>query len=304
LVSVLIPAYNAEALLPEAIESVLAQRFTDWELIIVDDASTDRTFDVAMTYVGDRRVRVVRNQKRLGKWSNHNRCAELARGKFLKFLHADDLLYPLCLQAMLQHAISDARERALVLSVPSPLPAGTRLSYGEALRHEFFLSPILIHSPSALLVGVEAFRALGGFRPDFAFCERHLQIRAAQCGSVVLANEGLVCFRRLHRWGIGCDEKYPMGLCEGMAWLERLLLDEASPLSEMEKEYVRFRLRYGIAQRAWKLLRTGRVALLRDTLRANGIRLKDLLCGLGKIPTEHAAIGEALVQTKTATVID
>ncbi|OGV52470.1 MAG: hypothetical protein A2X49_09145 [Lentisphaerae bacterium GWF2_52_8] len=304
LVSVLIPAYNAEAQLPDAIESVLAQRFTDWELIIVDDASTDRTFDVAMTYVGDRRVRVVRNQKRLGKWSNHNHCAELARGRFLKFLHADDLLYPLCLQAMLQHATSDARERALVLSVPSPLPAGTRLSYGEALRHEFFLSPILIHSPSALLVSVEAFRALGGFRPDFAFCERHLQIRAAQYGSVVLADEGLVFFRRLHRWGIEHEEKYPLGVCEGMTWFEQLLLDGTSPLTETEKRHISFRLRYGVVWRVWKLLHTGRIALLRNTLKANGIRLKDLLCGLGKIPTGHAAIGEALVQNKTATIID
>ncbi|MCX6901152.1 MAG: glycosyltransferase family 2 protein, partial [Verrucomicrobia bacterium] len=125
LVSVLIPAYNAEAHLAEAIESVLDQRFTDWELIIVDDASTDRTAEIAQSCADGNRIRYFRNERNLGKWPNHNRCAELAHGKHLKFLHADDLLYPLCLQVMLQHAASVVKDETLVLCAPSPLPAGT-----------------------------------------------------------------------------------------------------------------------------------------------------------------------------------
>lgn len=304
LVSVLIPACNAETHLAEAIESVLAQRFADWELVIVDDASTDRTHEIAQSYADGNRIRYFRNERNLGKWPNHNRCAELARGKHLKFLHADDLLYPHCLQTLFEHSTSDARGSALTLSVPSPLPAGTRLDYGEALRHECFLTPIFVHSPTAFLVGAETFRTLGGFQPHLAFCERHLQIRAAQQGPVVIANDGLVSFRRLHRWGIKQDEKYPMGLCEGMTWFEPLLLDPACPLTETEKQYVVFRLRYGVARRAWKFVCTGHIALLRDSLNALGIRLKDLLCGFKTIPAEHGAIGADLIQSKTTTVVD
>ncbi|MFA5190365.1 MAG: glycosyltransferase [Verrucomicrobiia bacterium] len=304
LVSVLIPAFNAEAHLAEAIESVLAQRFADWELVIVDDASADRTREIAQSYVDGNRIRYFRNERNLGKWPNHNHCAELARGKHLKFLHADDLLYPHCLQTLFEHATSDAGGSTLVLSAPSPLPAGTRLDYGDALRHECFLSPIMVHSPSAFLMDAGVFRTLGGFQPRVAFCERHLQIRAAQQGPVVLANEGLVFFRRLHRWGIKQDEKYPMGLCEGMTWFEQLLLDPTCPLTESEKQYVVFRLRYGVARRAWKLFCTGRIAVLTDSLRAHSIRLKDLLCGLKTIPAEHGAVGANLIQSKTTTVAD
>ena len=150
LVSVLIPACNAETHLAEAIESVLAQRFADWELVIVDDASTDRTHEIAQSYADGNRIRYFRNERNLGKWPNHNRCAELARGKHLKFLHADDLLYPHCLQTLFEHSTSDARGSALTLSVPSPLPAGTRLDYGEALRHECFFDPHFRSQPDCL----------------------------------------------------------------------------------------------------------------------------------------------------------
>ena len=99
MVSVLMPAFNAESSIAQSIESVRAQSFTDWELVIVDDASTDRTAAIVRGYDDDR-IRYFRNDHVFGKWANHNRCAERARGKYLKFLHADDLLYPHCLEVM------------------------------------------------------------------------------------------------------------------------------------------------------------------------------------------------------------
>jgi len=92
-VSVLVPTYNYARFLAEAIESVLAQQFTDFELLIVDDASTDDTAAVAQTYAArDSRVQLTVHPVNLGMVNNWNYCLKQARGEFIKFLFGDDRL--------------------------------------------------------------------------------------------------------------------------------------------------------------------------------------------------------------------
>jgi glycosyltransferase involved in cell wall biosynthesis len=92
-ISVLIPTYNYARFLPEAIESVLAQDFRDFELLIIDDGSTDDTAAVVEPFrARDGRVRFSANPARLGMVNNWNRCLELARGDYIKFLFGDDKL--------------------------------------------------------------------------------------------------------------------------------------------------------------------------------------------------------------------
>jgi len=91
-VSVLIPTYNYARYLGEAIESVLNQTFTDFELIIVDDQSKDNTDEVVQKYLSDRRVTYHKNPVNLGLVGNFNRALELANGDYIKFLLADDKL--------------------------------------------------------------------------------------------------------------------------------------------------------------------------------------------------------------------
>jgi glycosyltransferase involved in cell wall biosynthesis len=94
LVSVCVPAYKAERFIAATIESVLAQTTEDWELVVVDDASPDGTYDVAARYAGDGRVRVARNATNLGPVGNWNHVVAQARGRYVKLLCSDDLLYP------------------------------------------------------------------------------------------------------------------------------------------------------------------------------------------------------------------
>lgn len=92
LVSVIIPAYNAEKWLGDAIRSVRAQTLTDWELIIVNDGSTDRTSDVAHAFRDDR-IRVV-EQRNMGVSCARNCGLDLATGDCIAFLDADDFMEP------------------------------------------------------------------------------------------------------------------------------------------------------------------------------------------------------------------
>jgi len=95
LVSVVIPAYNAAPFLAEAVHSILAQTYQHLEIIVIDDASTDGTWEVAQRCAeADPRVRIYRNAQNLGIAGNRNRGVTLARGKYLAWQDADDVSMP------------------------------------------------------------------------------------------------------------------------------------------------------------------------------------------------------------------
>lgn len=103
--SVCIPTYNRANFLPEAIESILAQNFTDFELIVCDNASTDHIQKVVEKYQ-DKRIRYVHYKDLVNMWANHNRCINLAQAEWLIFLHSDDSLDNKAL-SLLSHKINE-----------------------------------------------------------------------------------------------------------------------------------------------------------------------------------------------------
>ncbi len=102
LVSVLIPVFNGEAFLAECLESVLAQDFGDYEVVISDDGSTDNSAALIQRYAqGNAHIRWWRNPRNLGIGANFNACLKSARGTFLKYVLQDDkLLSPSALRRM------------------------------------------------------------------------------------------------------------------------------------------------------------------------------------------------------------
>jgi glycosyltransferase involved in cell wall biosynthesis len=102
-VSVCVPTYNGSAFLAQTLATIAAQTFEDYEVVVVDDLSTDESFDIARRCAaGDARVRVIRNTTRAGSSArNANQCLRHARGEWIKFLFQDDLMAPACLSRML-----------------------------------------------------------------------------------------------------------------------------------------------------------------------------------------------------------
>jgi glycosyltransferase involved in cell wall biosynthesis len=101
-ISICIPAYNGEAFLKECLDSVLAQTYSDFEVLIVDDGSTDSTLDMAREYSrSDKRFRLYHNETNLGLVRNWNKCLALSRGEWIKFVFQDDFLLPACAQRMI-----------------------------------------------------------------------------------------------------------------------------------------------------------------------------------------------------------
>ncbi len=103
LVSVVTPVYNGEKYLIECIESVLAQTYRNWEYIIVNNCSTDRSFDIAQSYAQhDARIRIHNNREFVAVIQNHNVAFRQIspQSRFCKIVHADDWLFPECIRLM------------------------------------------------------------------------------------------------------------------------------------------------------------------------------------------------------------
>src|SRR5215475_3954341 len=92
-ISVCVPAYNNSATLARCLHSVLDQDGVDFEIVVVDDDSSDDSAAIAAKMLRPC-DRLIRNECRLGLSGNHNKCIELARGRLIQFVHADDWLLP------------------------------------------------------------------------------------------------------------------------------------------------------------------------------------------------------------------
>ncbi len=170
--SVTIPAYNAEATLAETVASVQAQTYPDWELVIVDDGSTDGTRALAESFaVADRRVRVISQENR-GSGGAYNTAVRNAHADLLVMLSADDLLLPGHLAAV--DAFIAENPDAAIFTV------GGWYEYEDGFRelqhlHEAWASQAgasMADLLSACFFGIgavyrrEVFDAVGGFRED------------------------------------------------------------------------------------------------------------------------------------------
>lgn len=94
LVSIIMPSYNTANYIARSIQSVLAQTYQDWELIIIDDCSTDNTDDVVRTFQIDERIKYFKNHQNSGAAVSRNRALSEAKGRWIAFLDSDDLWVP------------------------------------------------------------------------------------------------------------------------------------------------------------------------------------------------------------------
>lgn len=94
LVSIIMPSFGTAPFIAESIESVQAQSYKNWELIIVDDCSTDNTDEVVKPFLSDERIKYLKNEKNSGAAVSRNRALREASGKWIAFLDSDDLWMP------------------------------------------------------------------------------------------------------------------------------------------------------------------------------------------------------------------
>jgi glycosyltransferase involved in cell wall biosynthesis len=182
-VSVCIPAYNGQEFIGATIQSVLHQTLEDFEIIVVDDASTDATVDVVGRF-RDPRLRLIINPVNTGIGANWNRAVRECRGKHVKFLCHDDLLYPNCLDAQSKVLDDPAnRDLALVcaprdiidengrvlLHARGPAAKWGKLDGAAAIRRIVRSGSNALGEPAAVLFRRDAYAQTSGFDPTLPY---------------------------------------------------------------------------------------------------------------------------------------
>ncbi|MCU0523245.1 MAG: glycosyltransferase [Elainella sp. Prado103] len=169
-VSVLLPVYNAERYLPEAIESILHQTFTDFELLILDDGSTDRSPRILHRYAAKETRMRVRTRENRGLIATLNEMLEWSQGEFLARMDADDIATPDRLQKQVEFLqrqpavvcvggafdLIDPQGRT-VQSIPMP-------QTDEEIQRMLLIGRTIINHPCAL-IRRSALRQIGGYDP-------------------------------------------------------------------------------------------------------------------------------------------
>jgi glycosyltransferase involved in cell wall biosynthesis len=203
LVSVVIPAYNAERYLGEAIESVLAQDYGPVETIVVDDGSTDESAAVARSYDGV----VVIAQENAGPAVARNVGFAACSGDFVAFHDADDAMTPNKLSVQMGALlVGDGieivfGEQEIVVEPGAELPfwhEGSEAALAMPSRPPDLAREPLIH-PMPMVMKREAFERVGGFDPTLQPAEDlDWAFRAAEAGVAILRLPGVVLKRRVH----------------------------------------------------------------------------------------------------------
>lgn len=216
--SVIIPAYNAEATLCSTIASVLEQSEPNFEVIIIDDGSTDGTLHVMLELSGlDARIRAV-SKPNSGVSATRNFGASLARGEFLAFLDADDQWYPDKLETHLELHRMEVSAKASFGEVHFcgesdgalvPGRSVSRVANGTSFaQHD--IADVVIENPvcttSNLVIASDAFAASGGFKDSLRYAEdQELLVRLVHRGISIRGIDTPLVKYRMSEDGLSCD---------------------------------------------------------------------------------------------------
>ena len=192
-------AYNRERYIAEAIESMLASTYRNFELIVLDDVSSDRTVEIARSYAArDSRVRVIVNEKNLGQFGNRNKAATLGTGKYLKYLDSDDLLYPTGLEVLVRmmEQFPEAGYGLCSLLQDDSRIYPYMLSPREAYERHFIKRIPLFHkAPLSSIITKRAFDDVGGFPNPLVEGDYEMWLKMSTTQSVVLMPDGVAWYR-------------------------------------------------------------------------------------------------------------
>lgn len=285
IVSILVTVYNRERYLGDALKSVATSFYREFEVIVVDDCSTDRSFAIAENFATqDSRFRVYRNEKNLGQFGNRNRAAELANGKYIKYLDSDDILYKYSLGTMLE-SIAAHPNAACAISSPQIDPSAPYpvvMPSLEAYRAEFLGRGCLSAGPSGSIICREQFLAVGGYREVGVVGDIDLWYRLSATNYTVLMQPALVWWRRHNTQAFSsnnAEEDYLVG--EFKITMDALS-SNANPLDSIETRRAIRRKKQHFARKliAHCVRRRSVAPLFLGT--SNGLGLSDLLSGLRK----------------------
>jgi glycosyltransferase involved in cell wall biosynthesis len=279
LVSVLMTAYNRENYIVEAIESVLSSTYTNFELIVVDDGSTDNTVNIARGYAHkDDRIKVYVNTKNLGDYANRNNAAKKAKGEYLMYVDSDDRIFPdgiaNCVGTMLRFPGS-----SFGMFWRAETGAPFVMSPEDAIRRHFFDSPFLLIGPGGTILQRSFFERLGGYPEKYGPAnDMYFNLKAACALPVVLLPFEFMYYRRHEGQQINNSYGY---MVNGYQYMRDALVELPLPLTAAEIEWIgKKNKRRFVTNITSYFFRSFDLPKTRRAVAQTGFRLQDLLQGV------------------------
>ncbi len=268
-VSVCIPTYNYGHFISDAMESVITQSFQNFELLVIDNCSTDKTQEVVNKYIQhDNRIKFIINKSNLGLVNNMNKCLQYASGEFIKILAADDLLSHSCLEILVntldanQDVVLASCARTLVDKNLQPLETvsfsnKSEIVDGFRVVHKCLTYGVnYIGEPTAVIFRKK--HAARGFSTKYRqLVDLEMWFHILEFGKFAYINEPLCSFRIHEEQQTKLNIGRLIHLDEPFMLLEDYLQKPAINLSMLKKAYIS----YITAYRVWKLYKRKQITL-------------------------------------------
>ncbi len=210
LVSILTTVYNREKYLTDCINSILNINYSNWELIIVDDCSKDNSYQIAGTFAKkDKRIKIFQNENNLGDYPNRNKAASYAKGKYIKYLDADDTIYKYSLDYMVE-AMEKNPTAALGISfntIDDKWPYPQLCEPNITIKSEYLGKSLLGCGPSASIIKRDVFIDMNGFSGKQYIGDHELWLKLACVFPIVKLQPSLIWWRVHDEQQIASEEK-------------------------------------------------------------------------------------------------
>ena len=206
LVSICMPTYNGSKHISEAIESILNQSFSNFELLIIDDGSSDDTVSIIKSFSDDR-IRFIQNVKNCGLVGNWNRCLSEAKGSYIRFLFQDDIMSGDSLEKQVDAFRGNSmvslcfgascviNDQGRVTMRRRPFKR-SRIFNGDEIMHRSFRTYNFYGEPSNVMFSMSASKRVGSFDDSMTYApDWDYWLRLSSCGDVAYVDEELSRFR-------------------------------------------------------------------------------------------------------------
>jgi len=264
-------AYNRADYIAEAIESVLNSSLQNFELIVVDDCSTDHTVEVIKKYSeNDSRISFFVNEFNLGDYPNRNKAASYAKGKYLKYVDSDDIIKPEGLKTMVD-AMELFPKAAFGFSQLNNPDINTpySLTGEEALRKHFLGGGLLQAGPSTSIISTQAFRELGGFSGKRFISDYEAWLLLCLEHPVVIFSPDLIWIRNHigQEMDVGKLQYYSLNYNLHKFFIQ----NPENPFTEKERKQILYNYRILLGRRVYqRLLRWFGLKKTLQTIKASG----------------------------------
>ena len=235
-VSIVTITYNSSQFVRQAIESVLAQSFTDIEYIISDDCSSDNTWDIIQEYK-DPRIRAWRNPRNLGEYPNRNKTLNEAKGEFIIWIDGDDIFYPHGLEFMVK-MLEAFPNSAMACARPywANMVYPYELKPEETFKHEFLGSQVTINGFPDTLIKTSVLKETGGLPEDYISGDTFVKRQIALQHNILLISNGVSWWRTYEGQASSKVRNTDRGYLENIRSSLYFLNHKDLPLTNEERE--------------------------------------------------------------------